>query len=70
MVFGDNWERLPCGGVPVLAELLGTAWREGQAEKLDPANRNHILRLESRSTSIIFGHPRRRLGAMKERHGA
>ena len=28
MVFGDNWERLPCGGVPVLAELLGTAWRE------------------------------------------
>ena len=34
MVFGDNWEHLSPGGVPVPAELLGTAWREGKEDAI------------------------------------
>jgi len=33
-VFGDDFERLAPGGVPVPAELLGTAWREEQEDAI------------------------------------
>ena len=33
-MFGDDFERLAPGGVPVPAELLGTAWREEQEDAI------------------------------------